>query len=166
MEESTIKLTDGRTLSYAIYGPVTGTPILYFHGTPSSRLELLLLNNYRMDIEQLLHQTNLKVIAVDRPGMGLSTFNKNGTFLSFASDAKELLVYLNIKNCSVLCWSGGGPYALAIAHQYADVIKQVFIVCGFTRRFIKDVVGEMGMNKWYLDLQNILRSCWGRRFQL
>ena len=149
MEESMIKLTDGRTLNYAVYGPVTGTPILYFHGTPSSRLELLLLNNYGMDIEQLLHETNLKVIAVDRPGMGLSTFNKNGTFLSFASDAKELLVYLNIKNCPVLCWSGGGPYALAMAHQYPNVIIQVFIICGFTRRFNKDLVSEMGMNKWY-----------------
>lgn len=149
MEESTIKLTDGRTLSYAVYGPVTGIPVLYFHGTPSSRLELLLLNNYGMDIEKLLHDTNLKVIAVDRPGMGLSTFNKNGTFLSFASYAKELLFSLNIKNCPVLSWSGGGPYALAIAHHYPDIINQVYIICGFTKRFNKNVVGEMVMNRWY-----------------
>jgi pimeloyl-ACP methyl ester carboxylesterase len=149
MEESSIKLTDGRILSYAVYGPVSGTPVLYFHGTPSSRLELLLLNNYELDIEEMLHQNNLKVIAVDRPGMGLSTFNKNGTFLSFADDARELLVSLNIKNCPVLCWSGGGPYALAIAHQHPEVIKQVYINCGFTTRFTKKVIGEMGMNKWY-----------------
>jgi pimeloyl-ACP methyl ester carboxylesterase len=31
-----MKLSDGRTLGYAEYGRPDGTPILYFHGTPSS----------------------------------------------------------------------------------------------------------------------------------
>ncbi|MBD0331888.1 MAG: alpha/beta hydrolase, partial [Chitinophagaceae bacterium] len=87
--------------------------------------------------------------AVDRSGMGLSTFNVMGNFLTFADDVKQLTEFLNIINCSVLCWSGGGPYALAIAHQYPALIKSVFIICGFSRSFDKEVLRQMGMNKWY-----------------
>lgn len=89
------------------------------------------------------------MIAVDRPGMGLSTFNPYGSFLSFAADVRQLLYYLHIQQCDVLCWSGGGPYALAIAHQYPEIIRKVSIICGFTRPFAQDVLDDMGMNKWY-----------------
>ncbi|MFN2458574.1 MAG: alpha/beta fold hydrolase [Chitinophagaceae bacterium] len=149
MRNNTLQLADGRTLGYTTYGPENGKAVFYFHGTPSSRLELMLLNEYGVDLEQLLKQFNLQLIAIDRPGMGRSSFNSKGTFTSFASDAKELLCDLKVSNCPILCWSGGGRYALAMAHQYPDVIKTVFIICGFTRRFDKAVINQMGMNKWY-----------------
>ena len=34
-----ISLHDGRTLGYAEYGAPEGTPVFYFHGFPSSRLD-------------------------------------------------------------------------------------------------------------------------------
>jgi hypothetical protein len=34
-----IKLHDGRMLGYAEYGSSEGTPVFYFHGFPSSRLD-------------------------------------------------------------------------------------------------------------------------------
>ncbi len=36
--DKAIVLKDGRTLGYAEYGDLTGTPIILFHGTPGSRL--------------------------------------------------------------------------------------------------------------------------------
>src|SRR2546428_4321390 len=105
MTEQTITLLDGRTLGYALYGPSNGRPVLYFHGTPSSRLELLILNRYGIDAELLLQQAKLRCIAIDRPGMGLSDYNDKASFLLFSDDVKQLLHSLQIKNCSLLCWS-------------------------------------------------------------
>ena len=71
MTEHTIVLHDGRKVGYAVYGTAEGVPVLYFHGTPSSRLEPQLLNFYGVDIEDYLAKKRLRLIAVDRPGMGL-----------------------------------------------------------------------------------------------
>jgi pimeloyl-ACP methyl ester carboxylesterase len=149
MIHQTIPLTDDRVLGFALYGPVQGRPVLYFHGTPSSRLEPCLLEVYGVNLDALLLKANIRLIAVDRPGMGLSTFNRHGNFLSFTKDVRQLLHYMHIDQCDVLCWSGGGPYALAMAHQYPQMIGKVSIICGFTRTFAQDVLDQMGMNKWY-----------------
>lgn len=147
--DQTFTLPDGRQLGYCLYGQPEGRPCLYFHGTPSSRLEPQLLAAYDIDLNLLLYKANLFLIAVDRPGMGLSTFNPKGDFLSFAHDVQQLLQHLQITDCAVLSWSGGGPYALAIAHRYPQLISVVSIICGFTRPFDQDVLQLMGMNKWY-----------------
>lgn len=149
MEEAIFKLKDKRSLCYAVYGNRDALPLLYFHGTPSSRLEPLLMNNYGYAVESVLKEGGLKLIAIDRPGMGLSSFNPQGNFLSFADDVKQLCDHLQIKSCPVLCWSGGGPYALAIAHQHPALIQSVHIIAGFTRKFDKEVSQQMGLNKWY-----------------
>jgi pimeloyl-ACP methyl ester carboxylesterase len=148
MQDHIFKLSDGRNLSYAIYGPLQGIPVLYFHGTPSSRLEPLLLNGYGNDLENLLENSNIRLIAVDRPGMGKSSFNLQNSFLKFTADVKELLHHLAINSCSLLCWSGGGPYGLAMAHE-SSIISGVYIICGFSRQFNKDVLQQMGTNKIY-----------------
>src|SRR5687768_9197921 len=109
MQDQLLELPDGRMLGYSIYGPEQGKPVLYFHGTPSARLEPLLLLIYNVPLFSLLEQHNLRLIAVDRPGMGHSTYDAQRTLHSFAADAQTLLQHLQIDRCSVLCWSGGGP---------------------------------------------------------
>jgi pimeloyl-ACP methyl ester carboxylesterase len=152
MQDHAFELREGRTLAYAIYGNPAHRPVFYFHGTPSSRLEPMLLQSYGIDLEGLLEAANIYLIAVDRPGMGDSTFNPQGTFISFASDVAELAAALSITKAQVLCWSGGGPYALAMAFGYPTLVSQVSIICGFTRPFARDVLQQMGMNKWYFHL--------------
>jgi pimeloyl-ACP methyl ester carboxylesterase len=152
MQEMSMMLEDGRQLAFAFYGPEQGVPVFYFHGTPSSRLEPLLLEGYGTDLETLLLAADIKLIAVDRPGMGLSDFNNRGDFLSFADDVNELASYLNISNSQVLCWSGGGPYALALACKYPSLATGCHIICGFSRKFDKYVERLMGMNKWYFKM--------------
>jgi pimeloyl-ACP methyl ester carboxylesterase len=149
MTSHTITLPDGRLLGYASYGPPDGQPVLYFHGTPSSRLELLLLHHYGVDLDALLREAGLQLLAVDRPGMGLSTFNPKGHFLSFAADTGELMTQLGIASCPVLCWSGGGPFALAAAYAHPRRISSVTIICGFARRFDAEVLRAMNNNVWY-----------------
>lgn len=147
MTEAIFTLNDDRKLSYAVYGPADGKPVLYFHGSPSSRKEILLLKTYGVDIDSLLHQLGLKIIAPDRGA--LTTFHPQRTFLSFADDAVQLLQHLGISQCAVLCWSGGGAYALATAYHFAQMVSGVYILCGITRHFDNEVLQQMGLNKWY-----------------
>ena len=147
--ENVCKLTDGRDLGYAWYGPADGKTVLYFHGTPSSRLEPLILEQYGVPLPQLLVEKQIRLLAIDRPGMGLSHLNPSGTFLSFAEDVRQLLRHLQIPSIPVIAWSGGGPYALSIASAFPELVPAVFIICGFTRTFDREVRAAMNRNKWY-----------------
>src|SRR4051812_15852723 len=135
-----LTLTDGRKLSYALYGPANGKPVLYFNGTPSSRLEPLLLNAYNKDLEQMLQQYNIQLIAIDRPGIGLSTYNPHNSFQSFAGDVVQLAAHLHIAQADVSGWSGAGPFALSLAFHYPELIKGVYLVTTFTRSFSEEGV--------------------------
>ncbi|WP_018617335.1 alpha/beta hydrolase [Segetibacter koreensis] len=153
------QLPDERDLCYCLYGPGDGQPVLYFHGTPSSRLEPSLPAAYGIDIETLLLQYKVQLIAIDRPGMGLSTFNPSGDFISFAQDVNLLLQHLKIKQCKVMCWSGGGPFALAIADQFKEMIQAVFIITAFTVSFSSDsVFSKMHRNKFYFGAARYIPS--------
>ena len=152
MTEHTFQLADGRTLAYARYGAANAQPVLYFHGTPSSRLEPEVMTIYNQPIETLLHQHNLQLISVDRPGIGLSSFHAERSLDSFADDAAALLRSLHIEKCTLLCWSGGGPYGLAMAHHYTSVIKGVYIIAGFSASFSEPgVIERMSWNKVYFN---------------
>lgn len=147
MTEAIFTLKDGRKISYAVYGPPSGEPVLYFHGTPSSRREILLLQAYGINVHHLLEQYGIRIIAPDRGSQ--STYHPRRTFLSFAADSEQLLRHLGVKQCPTLCWSGGGPYALAMAYRFPATITGVYILCGFTKPFDKAILRQMGLNKWY-----------------
>jgi pimeloyl-ACP methyl ester carboxylesterase len=107
LENESIKLTDGRTLSYAVYGsPVPRTTVIYMHGFPSSRFEGKLWHS-------ACTKHSIRLIAPDRPGNGLSSFQKNRRILDWPADIVELVDQLKIDEFYVLGVSGGGPYALA-----------------------------------------------------
>jgi pimeloyl-ACP methyl ester carboxylesterase len=62
----TIGLPDGRRLGAALFGPA-GMPWLFFHGLGGSRLS----PGWMFPAAQL-HQAGVQLIALDRPGFGLS----------------------------------------------------------------------------------------------
>jgi pimeloyl-ACP methyl ester carboxylesterase len=97
-------LPDGRRLGYAIIGK--GSPVLYFHGTASSRLEIYLL-------KRLAVKGNLQLIAIDRPGYGLSTYKPRKNIQDINCDLNYVVDQLGIEQFNVLGWSGGGVFALA-----------------------------------------------------
>ena len=103
-----MKLSDGRTLGYAEYGSLRGVPVFYFHGFPGSRLEAAIVEDELVDLD-------MHLVAIDRPGMGLSAYQQKRTILDFPEDVQELAEYLGFENYGVLGVSGGGPYALACA---------------------------------------------------
>jgi len=115
----TLTLKDQRTLSYAEVGEPTGKPIFLFHGLHSSRLEVAL-------IDQKMRENNIRVIAIDRVGVGYSTFKENHSLFDTVDDVLELAEHLNIETFSVLGTSSGAKYALACAKKIPERLNAVF----------------------------------------
>jgi len=122
-EKSQIILADGRTLAFAVYGATRGKPVFYFHGFPSSRLEARFAHNLGLEV-------GARIIAVDRPGYGLSDFLPGRTIRDWPKDTLQLADALGIDRFHVMAVSGGGPYALACAHGIPERIRSVGIACG------------------------------------
>ena len=121
MQEKSMTLEDGRQLGYWTYGDPTGIPVLLFHGTPGSRVW------FRSDDSQA-KAMGIYLITTDRPGYGLSEFQKNRTILDWAIDIEELTTYLGLVSFSVLGVSGGGAFAAACAYAMPDRVQKTALV--------------------------------------
>jgi pimeloyl-ACP methyl ester carboxylesterase len=124
---STIALPDGRTLAYAEYGAPEGHPVLYFHGSPSSRLDPLLYG------DGLFSQAGLRLIAPDRPGMGRSDPQPGRGFTDWPPDALALADHLGLGRFSVLGTSGGCGYVAACAALIPQRLDAAVAVSGAWR---------------------------------
>jgi pimeloyl-ACP methyl ester carboxylesterase len=118
-QNQTLTLPDGRQLGYAQEGK--GNPVIYFHGTASSRLEIQLL-------KQLTQEGSLRLIGIDRPGYGLSTFKDRTRLRDFTPDVNALADHLGIDKFAVLSWSGGGPFALTYTAQNPQRVTRLVAV--------------------------------------
>jgi pimeloyl-ACP methyl ester carboxylesterase len=117
-----VQLPDGRRLGFAEYGDPQGTPIVYFHGWPSSRLEARVMR-------KTISEMGLRILAPDRPGYGLSEFKPGRAIVDWAEDTCALADHLNLGRFAVLGISGGGPYAVACAARLPERLTRVLLVC-------------------------------------
>jgi pimeloyl-ACP methyl ester carboxylesterase len=143
-----VTLSDRRKLGYNEYGPADGKPLFYFHGTPSSRIEWQMFGG-----EQLATLLHLRVISIDRPGMGLSDFQAGRRLLDWPTDVVALAQELGIDHFSVLAFSGGGPYAAVCALAIPERLTSVGIVSGagtFTETEVADGINPM--SRQFFDL--------------
>jgi len=113
-----IRLPDGRWLGYAEYGDPLGKPVICFHGGLSCRLDVRFAARY-------CGATGVRLISVDRPGIGLSSPQPDRTLLAWPKDVAHLARTLGIPRFAVLGWSAGGPYALACAHEIPELLTHV-----------------------------------------
>lgn len=118
-------LPDGRRLGYDEYGAPDGKPIFYLHGAPSSRGEFSIFGD-----DALLWSLSVRLIAVDRPGMGLSDFQPSRRLLDFPNDLPALANHLNIERFAVLAYSLGGIHGLVCARAIPERLTKVGIVSG------------------------------------
>ena len=114
------KLEDGRTLAFAECGDLSGKPVFFFQGTPSTRL-------FHPD-GALSARMGARVITVDRPGFGRSSFQPGRTLLDWPGDVLALADHLGIGRFAVAGISGGGPYAAACAYRIPDRLTRVAIL--------------------------------------
>ncbi len=118
---SVIAMRDGRKLAYLEVGDPTGFPVFHFHGHGSSRLEALALAD-------AAKKARVRLIAFDRPGIGLSDPKFGDRLLNWPSDVAEAADRLGIQSFAVQGMSAGGPYALACAHLLPDRVTACSLV--------------------------------------
>jgi pimeloyl-ACP methyl ester carboxylesterase len=123
MPDRILTLSSGRKLGYAEYGDPKGVPLFYFHGWPSSRLQGELM-------DAVGKQRGIRVIAPDRPGIGLSDFQPGRALLDWPPVLAELATHLGWVNYHVMGVSGGGPYVLACAHAMPERLLSAGVLCG------------------------------------
>ncbi len=117
----TLRLPDGRRLSYAEFGDPRGLPVLAIHGTPGSRFMFGLT-------DQAARERGLRVIAPDRPGYGRSEYRRNTSLMRSAEDFISLADALDLKRLAVIGVSGGGPHAIATVSAIPNRVALLALV--------------------------------------
>ena len=119
--EEHLELSDGRHLAYCEYGAAKGSPALFFHGWPGSRLDFA-------PNDAAAARAGVRVIAVDRPGIGGSDPQPNRKVLDWPVDVVALADSLGIEQFAVLGFSFGGPYARACAYALPERVSRVGLI--------------------------------------
>lgn len=122
--DNQVKLSDGRSVGYAEYGDPQGRPVLHFHGLPSSRLEA---NN--PDLVESTARLHVRLIAPDRPGVGLSDF-KPYTIANYPDIVTEFADKLGLDRFPVMGLSSGGKFVAACAWKIPQRLTAASIVSG------------------------------------
>ncbi|NGM68579.1 alpha/beta hydrolase [Natronolimnobius sp. AArcel1] len=121
IDRDTHTLADGRQLAYATFGPDDGTPLIFHHGTPGSGVLGAVLS-------YAARGQGVHLIAPTRPGYGRSDPYPAGTLETWAEDCEELADALGLETFAVAGFSGGGPYALAVADALPERVTAAGIV--------------------------------------
>ncbi len=113
-------LRDGRRLGSSESGDPSGRPVFFFHGFGTTRVIC--------PTDEPARELRLRLIAVDRPGIGLSDPMPGRRLLDWPTDIEELSRRLDVASFSVVGWSGGGPYALACAAALEERVTSIALV--------------------------------------
>jgi pimeloyl-ACP methyl ester carboxylesterase len=122
--EGALRLAGGRRLGYAEYGPVGGRALVWFHGTPGARRQVA------PEARALAHEHDVRLIAVERPGIGESTPHIYPRLVDFPADIEQLADALGIERFAVAGLSGGGPYTLACGHELPERVTAAAVLGG------------------------------------
>lgn len=130
----------GPRLAYAEYGAGDGVATFYFHGHPGSRLEGRL-------VDAAARRAGVRLIAVDRPGIGRSAFQPGRCLLDWPARVSQLADRLGLECFAVVGVSGGGPYALACAYRIPQRLRACAVVGGLGPLDVLGIEGMMPLDR-------------------
>ena len=116
-------MPDSRLIGYTEYGQPDGWPLFFFHGLPGSRLSGKLLDGPAKE-------AGARVIALDRPGYGLSDDQPKRRISDWPPDVAACADQLGIGRFAVAGISGGGPYAAACAALLPARVRCAVLLSG------------------------------------
>ncbi|WP_439028995.1 alpha/beta fold hydrolase [Gordonia terrae] len=124
--EPSVAQTPAGPIEYVDVG--TGPVVVFLHGSPGGYDQGALMTRFLGGSH--------RVIAVSRPGY-LGTPLGSGTRAPAEQAAliDALLSTLGIERFAVMCWSGGGPAAYALAADAGDRVTSVVAVAAVSTRF-------------------------------
>jgi pimeloyl-ACP methyl ester carboxylesterase len=121
VQDGAIEL-DGRTWAVRQSGVPDGRPLVYFHGTPSSRLEPAFA-------DQTAATLGVRIVSFDRPGYGGSS-PARFSLASVAADTGRIADALGIDRFATTGQSGGGPFSLACAAVLGERVTRAGVTSG------------------------------------
>ena len=107
-DTKTVVTDDGREPRTSSSAILAWPLVIHHHGGPSSRLEGVLLADAAT-------KHRLRLVSVDRPGIGRSSPQANRTYRGWADDLTAIADALGYQEFGVTGWSEGGPWPLAAA---------------------------------------------------
>jgi pimeloyl-ACP methyl ester carboxylesterase len=122
--EGTVAVRDGRRLGFAEFGNAHGEAIIWMHGTPGARRQIPL------EAREYADREGLRIIGVDRPGIGSSTPHLYENVLDWTHDLVLLADVLGIGEMRLIGLSGGGPYVLAAGAALPGRVRGVVVIGG------------------------------------
>jgi pimeloyl-ACP methyl ester carboxylesterase len=118
-----VRSANGHNVGVYEYGDPNGSPVFALHGTPAC--------GAGFDWSDApARERALRVIAPDRPGIGESDPVVMSSVADYAAELAALADALGIDRFAVLGYSGGAPYALAVASALGDRVTIAEIVAG------------------------------------
>ena len=133
--EGNIAVGDDRQIGFAEFGDPQGRAIFWLHGTPGARRQI------PMDARVYAEQRQIRLIGIDRPGIGSSTPYQYDTVFAFAEDLRTIADTLGVDKFEVIGLSGGGPYALACAAAMPDRVVAAGVLGGVAPVRGADAIG-------------------------
>ncbi len=123
--EGRVSVRDGRLLGVAEFGPTSAEQnVVWFHGTPGARRQV------PEAARRIADERGVRIIGIDRPGVGLSTGHLYDRLLDSTEDLRLAFDKLGIDRFSTVGLSGGAPYALACSHAFGARVPSVGILGG------------------------------------
>lgn len=118
--QAAIQLQDDRKLAWSEWGSEDGIPVLFCPGAGMSGS----LGFGATHLPAL----GLRLLAIDRPGLGLSDPHPSKTLSSWVDDVRQLIHIKNLHPVLAVGFSQGAPFAFALAD--ARLVEAIAIVSG------------------------------------
>ena len=122
--EGNVAVGTDRRLGFAEFGDPQGRAIFWLHGTPGARRQV------PVEARLYAEKNQIRLIGVDRPGIGSSTPYEYATVIDFADDLRTVADTLGIDKMQIIGLSGGGPYTLGCAAAMPDRVIAVGVLGG------------------------------------
>jgi pimeloyl-ACP methyl ester carboxylesterase len=152
--EGTVRVGGGRKLGVAEFGPPDGQALFWFHGTPGARRQI------PEAARRLADRDGLRIVGIDRPGVGLSTGHLYEAVIDFVPDLERVADQLGIERFSTVGLSGGAPYALAAGAALPDRVASVGVLGGVVPSVGPDAApgGLVGLAQRFAGLLPLVRE--------
>ena len=115
-----VRLPDGRDLAWTEWGRPDGRPVLLNPGAGMSGVL-----GFGTDV---LDDLGLRLLALDRPGLGRSSPDPAKSYASWTADVRALVGSLGLRDVLGVGFSQGAPFAAALAG--AGLLDAVALVAG------------------------------------
>lgn len=144
--EGNIAVGEDRQIGFAEFGNPQGRAVFWLHGTPGARRQI------PTEARAFAARKNIRLIGIDRPGIGSSTPYQYENVLGFTEDLRTIADTLGINRFAVIGLSGGGPYTLATAAAMPDRVVMAAVLGG-----VAPLIGEDGISSGLMELAKIVR---------